>query len=86
MKKIASLMIGLTLASSLVGCAARTVDADGTSHPNGVVYYDKAGNLKQADKEAVSPEAQDGWETFALTAGSIFAVAGTALGIVALTK
>lgn len=85
MKKVATIMAGLVLASSLAGCAGRTVDADGSSHPNGVVYYDDQGNLKQANKEAVSPEAQDGWETFALTAGSVFAVAGTALGVVALT-
>lgn len=83
-KVIAGVLVASML--SLTGCAARTVDADGTSHPNGVVYYDANGNLKQADKEAFSPETQDHAETFATVVGTAFAVAGTALGIVALTQ
>ncbi|MCS5736593.1 hypothetical protein [Herbiconiux daphne] len=86
MRKIAAIMAGLVLATSLTGCAARTIDQNGQSHPNGVVYYDDQGNLHQADKEAFSPETQDHAETFATVVGTAFAIAGTALGIVALTN
>lgn len=71
---------------SLVGCAGRTIDDAGKSHPNGVVYYDDTGNLRNANTERVSPESQDNWQTAATIVGVAGAIAGTALGIVALTK
>lgn len=88
MRKIASVLAVAVLGMSLVGCARTTTDvADGTTqHPNGVVYYDANGKLQNADKEAFSPQTQDGAETFATTVGVIAGVAGTALGIVALTQ
>lgn len=88
MRKIAIAMIGLTLASSLVGCARTTTDvADNTTqHPNGVVYYDANGKLQQADDEIVSAKAQDEIETAGWVALGAAAVGGLATGIVALTK
>lgn len=83
MKK--SVAIALVVVS-LVGCAGRTIDDAGKSHPNGVVYYDDAGNLRHANPERVSPESQDNWQTAATIVGVAGAIAGTALGIVALTK
>lgn len=88
MRKIALVTAAAVMAMSLAGCARTTTDvADGvTQHPNGVVYYDAQGKLQQADKEAVSPQTQDGFETFATTVGVVSGIAGTALGIVALTQ
>lgn len=88
MKKIAYIVAGAILATSLVGCARTTTDvADGvTQHPNGVVYYDANGNLQQADKEIFDAKTRDGIETFAGTVGVVAGIAGTALGIIALTN
>lgn len=83
MKKLVAIALVVV---SLVGCAGRTVDDAGKSHPNGVVYYDDAGNLRHANPERISPESQDNWQTAATIVGIAGAVAGTALGIVALTK
>lgn len=81
-KMIAVALVALTL----VGCAGRTYEPTGVSHPNGVVFYDRNGNLHEAQPESVSPESQDGWETAGAILGGAAAVAGVALGIVALTK
>lgn len=83
MKKLIAVVL---VAVSLTGCAGRTIDGAGKSHPNGVVYYDDTGNLQQANPERVSPEAQDGWQTAGTVLGVVAGVAGTALGIVALTQ
>lgn len=72
--------------ASLVGCSSRTIDSNGRSHPNGVVYYDDAGNLHRANPERIDPETQDNWQTAATIVGVAGAIAGTAMGIVALTK
>lgn len=81
-KMVAVALVALTL----VGCAGRTYDNYGDQHPKGVVFYDRSGNLHEADPESVSPESQDGWETAGAILGGAAAVAGVALGIVALTK
>lgn len=80
--------VALLSMSMLTGCARTTTDvADNTTqHPNGVVYYDANGKLQQADAEAVSPKAQDAWETAGWVAVGAAAVGGLATGIVALTK
>lgn len=83
MKKVMAIALVVV---SLVGCAGRTVDDAGKSHPNGVVYYDDAGNLRHANPERISPESQDNWQTAATIVGVAGALAGTALGIVALTN
>lgn len=80
------LLIAALIAPTLVGCAGRTYEPAGVSHPNGVVFYDRNGNLQEAQPESVSPESQDGWETAGAILGGAAAVAGVALGIVALTK
>lgn len=81
-------MAGVIAATALTGCAATTTDVvDGnTQHPNGVVYYDANGKLQQSNKEAFSPQTQDNATTFATTVGVVAGLAGTALGIVALTQ
>lgn len=86
MKKIATLLSAALLATSLSGCAGTTTDQYNESHPKGVAYYDQAGKLHQAEPEAVSPKAQDGWETLGWVVGGAAAIAGVALGIVAVTK
>lgn len=83
MKKVMTIALVVV---SLVGCAGRTIDDAGKSHPNGVVYYDDAGNLRHANPERISPESQDNWQTVGTVVGIAGALAGTALGIVALTK
>lgn len=83
MKKVMAIALVVV---SLVGCAGRTVDDAGKSHPNGVVYYDDAGNLRHANPERVSPESQDNWQTASAILGTAATVAGLAVGIVALTK
>lgn len=83
MKKVIAIALVVV---SLVGCAGRTIDDAGKSHPNGVVYYDDAGNLRNANHELISPESQDNWQTVGTVVGIASAMAGTALGIVALTK
>lgn len=83
MKKLVAVAL---VVFTLGGCASQTAEPSGKFHPNGVVYYDDAGNLRQANPEALSPRAQDGWQTFATTVGVVAGIAGTALGIVALTK
>lgn len=85
-RTILNVFICVTLGTALGGCASRTAEPTGKSHPNGVVYYDADGNLQQANREAISPEAQDGWETAGTVAGVVLGVAGTALGIVSLTR
>lgn len=83
MKKLIALIL---IIAALGGCAGRTIDDAGKSHPNGVVYYDDAGNLRNANPERISPESQDNWQTVGTVVGIAGALAGTALGIVALTK
>lgn len=82
MKAVVSALIVV----SLVGCAGRTYEPTGVSHPNGVVFYDQDGNLRQAKPESVSPESQDNWQTTGAVLTGLAAVAGLAVGIVSLTK
>ncbi len=83
MKKVMAIALVVV---SLVGCAGRTVDDAGKSHADGVVYYDDAGNLRHSNPERISPESQDNWQTVGAVVGTIGAIAGTAVGIAALTK
>lgn len=83
---ISKVLWSVLLATSLVGCAGRTYEPTGVSHPNGVVFYDRDGKLQQAQPESVSPESQDNWQTTGAVLTSLAAVAGLAVGIVSLTK
>lgn len=84
--RITKAIVSLLVVTSLVGCASRTYEPTGVSHPNGVVFYDQDGNLHPAKPESVSPESQDNWQTTGAVLTGLAAVAGLAVGIVSLTK
>lgn len=83
MKKIIAVAL---VTSALVGCAGRTYEHTGISHPNGVVFYDRDGNLQRAKPESVSPESQDNWETAGAILTGLGVAAGLAVGIVSLIR
>lgn len=86
MKKISTVMTAVLIMGSLSGCTTVVRDQYGDTHPAGVGYYDQNNQYHKATPEKISPQAQDAWETAGwLTVGAA-AIAGTALGIVALTK
>lgn len=88
MKMLKIALVSL-VALSLAGCGSLSTthtDQYGDTYVKGVVYYDRNGVLQDAVPEAISPQAQDNWETFGWIATPIMAVGGAATGIVALTN
>lgn len=70
------LLASVLLATTLAGCAANSPC---------VPTYDDQGRLVHTN-ECVKGSTQDNWETTAAIAGGALAVAGTVMGIVALSK
>lgn len=86
LKMTAVALIGLLGAASLTGCAGTVTDQHGDQHPKGVVYYDKTGQFHEATPEAISPKAQDRWETAGWLIAVPAALGGLATSIVTATN